>query len=371
MPLSKARSNSLADRMRERIQRHGPMTFRDWMDAALYDVEDGYYLRSGVIRQGRAGDYRTAPETSPLFAATFANYFAKSYFDLGAPSRWTIVEAGAGNGEFAHRVLTSLQSNFPNVFAATRYWIDEVSPDARRQASDKLAAFNDRVEFRSLTGMVEPIELGIIFSNELIDALAVHRVVGRKQELRELGVGLNQAGDFVWVEIDLTAEVSEYCERIQLRLAEDQIYEVNLEAESFVSRAAALLGEGLLITVDYGALRRELLDSPERFEGTLRAFRRHQFVSDSLANPGEQDLTTTVDWTQIQEAGRRCELESLRLERLDRFLLSEGVTEVLLDLSTSQTDPVEQLRLQTSAREMILPNGLAASFQVLIQRKNI
>ena len=359
----------LSQRLREDIQIHGAMTFRDWMQAALYDESDGYYRRPGSVRQGRAGDYRTAPETSPLFAATFARYFNKAYFDLQAPARWTIVEVGAGNGEFARVVLSSLQASFPKVFDATHYLIDEVSPNARKQAEEKLAAFSDHVGFSSLPEITEPFDYGIIFSNELIDAFPVHRVIGRNDALRELRVEVNESGDFAWAEGDPAPGVAEHCARTRLQLAEGQVYEVNLEAEDFVSRAAAALRHGFLITVDYGAARDDLLTAPHRFEGTLRAFRRHQIAGNVLANPGEQDLTTTVDWTQLQDAGVRSGLENLSLERLDKFLLSEGLTEILSELTRSTTDTVAALRLQTSAREMILPNGLAASFQVLIQRK--
>src|SRR6266849_2319234 len=102
---------SIAERLRAGIERDGPLSFYDWMQAALYDEREGYYCRRDRIRQGRAGDYRTAPETSPFFAATFARYFAKLFAELGSPSQFTIVEAGAGSGEFARGVLTALQTN--------------------------------------------------------------------------------------------------------------------------------------------------------------------------------------------------------------------------------------------------------------------
>src|SRR5712691_2856137 len=108
---------SLAERLRARIRREGPISFHDWMQAALYDEREGYYCRSDLDRQGRAGDYRTAPETSPLFAATFARYFAKLFTELGSPSSWTILEAGAGSGEFERGVLSGLKSNHPTVFS--------------------------------------------------------------------------------------------------------------------------------------------------------------------------------------------------------------------------------------------------------------
>lgn len=365
----KASRDNLAARLLERIKLEGPISFHDWMQAALYDPQDGYYCRSDLVRQGRAGDYRTAPETSPLFAATFAQYFMKSYFDLGAPGQWTIIEVGAANGEFARGVLSSLQSHFPKIFEATRYLIDEVSPAARAKASAHLAQFAERVEFRRLREITEPFEHAIIFSNELIDAFPVHRVIGRNEALRELCVGVSEAGEFVWVESDLTNEVATYCSRIGLRLMEGQIFEVNLDADDYLSRAAALLNQGLVITVDYGASRNDLLNEPHRFAGTLRAFRSHQFANNVLANPGAQDLTTTVDWTQMQESGARSGLETLRFQRLDEFLISEGLMGVLGALGSELSSTADFFNLNAGAREMISPEGLAASFQVLIQRK--
>ena len=343
------------------------MNFHDWMRSALYDPVHGYYCRTDWARQGRTGDYRTAPETSPLFGATFARFFRLLFGELRSPKRWTICEVGAGNGDFAFDVLSTLQNCYPLVSDATRWVIDEVSPHTRARASARLALFDDRIEFQSLTQLQEPFTAGIILSNELIDAFPVHRVACRSGELRELCVGLKN-DSFVWTECDLNPAVGDYCRRFGSQLVEGQIIEVNLEAEEFISRAAASLKEGFVITIDYGAAREDLLNARHRYEGTLRAFRNHQPVDDVLSHPGEQDLTTTVDWTQIREAGERVGLKTIRHERLDQFLLNEGLLEQL-QTCTSELPESEALRLRTSAREMIMPHGLAASFQVLIQQK--
>jgi SAM-dependent MidA family methyltransferase len=359
---------NLEERLRERIRREGPISFYEWMKAALYDEREGYYCRRDRVRQGRQGDYRTAPEMSPLFGAAFANYFMKSYFDLGAPPVWTIVEIGCGTGDFAHDVLRSLQINFPNVFNATQYIIDEVSADAQSHALSKIAPFKDRVQFRALSDLREPLPHALIFSNELLDAFPVHRVIGRGRGLKELRVALNDAGKFAWVECHLDGPVTEYCDQIKLQLAEGQIYEVNLRAEQFLSLAAKSIREGLVITVDYGAERHELLSDPNRLSGTLRAFRRHRFVDDILSRPGEYDLTTTVDWTQIMEAGQRHGLEALRFEQLNEFLMGENVLAEVLTASRV-ADPASQLKLNRDALELIKSDGMAAAFQVLVQRK--
>jgi len=361
-------STGLTECLRTRIERDGPISFRDWMQAALYDEREGYYCRPDRIPQGRAGDYRTAPETSPLFAATFANYFAKWFADLGFPRAWTIFEAGAGGGEFAHGILDTFSAHYPEVFSATSYVIDEVSPATRRRASARLSEFAERVTFRRFAEINHPASVGIVFSNELIDAFPVHRVIMRNGKLRELYVGADKT-NFVFVEGDPDERVAEYCGRSELRLTEGQIAEINLAAEEFISLAAGLVERGVLLIVDYGAERDELLGSPDRFAGTLRAFHRHHLITNALARPGEQDLTTTVDWTQIKEAGGRAGLRAVRLERLDQFLLSEGLPQRLFEMVAETKDQVEALRLSTSAREMIMPHGLAASFQVLVQEK--
>ena len=363
---------SLAERLRARINHEGPISFRDWMQAALYDERDGYYCRPDRIPQGRAGDYRTAPETSPLFGATFAHYFSKLFadlvFELGSPPRWTIFEAGAAGGEFAHGVLKGFKTDYPEVFSATSYVIDEISPAARRRTAERLSEFSGHVTFQRFAEIDNRANAGVVFSNELIDAFAVHRVIVRDGKLKELYVGLGR-NEFVWVEREPDQAVAEYCRRVDLRLSEGQIAEINLEAETFIARAAELFERGYLVIVDYGAERNELLDSPDRFAGTLRSFHRHHLVDNVLASPGEQDLTTTVDWTQIMEVGRRAGLRAIRLERLDHFLMIEGLIEELHKISRQRMDEVEALRLSTSARELIMPNGLAASFQILVLEK--
>ena len=91
-----------------------------------------------------------------------------------------------------------------------------------------------------------------------------------------------------------------------------------------MARAARLVGRGFVVTVDYGDEAAALYGDPRRFEGTLRAFRGHEFAADVLADPGAQDLTTTVNWTHVRAAGEAAGLKTVVLERLNAFLLRAG-----------------------------------------------
>ncbi|HUQ32269.1 MAG TPA: SAM-dependent methyltransferase [Pyrinomonadaceae bacterium] len=361
----------LAERLRERIRRDGPLSFRDWMAAALYDEPEGYYVRRDRMRWGRAGDYRTAPERSPLFGATFAHFFARLYEELNGPRDWAILESGAGAGHFAHSVLSALQRDYPLVFSATHYAIEELSADARDRARERLSEFAERVEFLHPAETKECSSEGIIFANELLDAFPVHRVTLRDGKLLELFVSLDEGGGFAWTEREPSApQLAEYFNGAGVELSEGQIAEVNLGVEEWMSRAASKFKRAFIIIVDYGAEASDLYTAPHRRQGTLRAFHRHRFADELLAMPGEQDITTTIDWTNVRRIGEALGLQSVSFERQDEFLMRAGLLEQLERMTSEATNETEALVLRSGVRELILPGGMSDSFQVMIFKKD-
>ena len=359
---------SLAKRLKERITSEGPITFCEWMRAALYDEHDGYYRRNAA-RWGRRGDYRTSSESCSLFAATFARYFVSLHDELGRPGEFFIIETGGGSGDFARGVLQTIKRDAPETFNALRYIFDETSVDATSTARTNLAAFSQHVDFVPGAASQGCYETAIIFSNELLDSFPVHRLVMREGQWRELYVDIDR-DNFSLVEGELsTSELAEYWPAARATPAEGQIIEVNVDAIEWVSRAAQSLKNGFIVTVDYGEEAERLYDAAERREGTLRSFSRHTFVEDFLQMPGESDLTTTVNWAQIRETGERAGLLTSSFERQDKFLLRVGLLEQLERESQFAGSEAETTRLRLDAREMILPGGMAEHFQVLVQRK--
>lgn len=330
----------LAARLKELISARGPIPFRDWMEIALYDPDGGYYRRTDLKRWGREGDYRTSSERSELFAATLARYFARLHEELGRPEEWTIVEGGAGDRTFAQRVLRELEADHPAVCSATRYSFSEFGH-----------------EFKS--------NFSLYFSNELLDAFPVHRLTSDS----ELHVTVEN-DRFVWIKGPRsTPRLAQFLEEHSITLAPGQVIEVNLAIDDWLSEVASHLEHGFLITVDYGAEQDELYDPQLRPNGTLRAFSKHEFVDDGLSAPGEYDITSSVNWTQVMATGERLGLEVVEFSSQDKFLLKAGLLDVLQKKSERATSDAEKLQLAADAREMILPGGMASSFQVLVQQR--
>jgi len=315
------------------------------MEAALYDPEFGYYNRADLERWGREADYRTSSERSELFAATFARYFARVYEELGSPAQWTIAEGGAGDGRFAQRVLRALAERHPRVFEATCYESSEVG---------KVFEPSD------------PPDPCIYFSNELLDAFPVHLVT----EGHELYVTVSADEAFVWAEGPFsTPRLGQFLERYSVKFGPEQIVEVNLAIDDWFEGIAHKLNPRYIITVDYGAEASALYDWTLRPRGTLRAFSQHKFVDDVLSAPGEYDITSSVNWSQVKQAGESFGFEVVEFAPQDKFLLSAGLLEELNHrLTRLQSDP-DKMRLTLDAREMILPGGMASSFQVLVQKR--
>jgi SAM-dependent MidA family methyltransferase len=156
---------------------------------------------------------------------------------------------------------------------------------------------------------------------------------------------------------------------VNVELVEGQTAEINLQAVDWLKTAAARLGRGYLILVDYGAEARDLYNISLRPQGSLRAFGRHRLIEDVLVEPGSRDITTTIDWTTVKRACVEAGLAVVSFERQDKFLLGAGLLEELARMTAEATSEAVAQSLSASAREMILPGGMSESFQVLLARK--
>ncbi len=344
----------LTDILLERIRRDGPLTFAAFMEACLYDLEHGYYAQ-GRSTHG-AGDYFTSPDVGPLFAQLLAQQFREMWEALGRPRTFDLVECGAGRGSFAAQLLDAVEEQGGEFAGALRVTLVEASPRLRADA-EKLVGSKARVlgELPS-----EPV-VGCIFSNELLDALPVHRVVQRAAGLREIYVGA-EGEELREVEGELSSPaLAQYLEKYGTPLQEDQFAEINLEALAWLERAAAALKRDFLVTIDYGYRAQELY-GPSHMRGTLLAYREHRAEENWLAAPGEQDLTAHINFTALEQRGRELGLESLGYTTQSNFLLS-----------LARASGMEQMDA-TARRQLIQlthPEGMGEAFKVLIQAKGV
>jgi SAM-dependent MidA family methyltransferase len=360
-------ARALSEILAERIRTGGPITFADFMRESLYHPVHGYYSRASA---SRFGDYYTSVDVHPIFGRLLARQFAEMWEALGAPRPFVVAEAGAGVGRLARHVLDFSARELPESYAALKYVAVERSPARRDEHAARFAAHAAAGHVSSAGETPHAISDGCIFSNELLDALPAHRVVVENGALREIYVGF-EGGEFIEVLRDAsTPALGRYFEEQGITLEEGQQAEVCLEACDWIESAGRALERGFILTIDYGHEARALYDEHHN-RGTLLAYRDHTVSENLLDAPGEQDLTSHVNFTAVDLWGRRAGLMRTGLVTQSQFLVALGRGNEFADLYEPGQSEVEKLRARLLLKNLIHPEGLGEKFQILIQHKGI
>lgn len=349
----RARHERLEHLLREAItQAGGVMDFETFMDRALYTPELGYYM-SSAPKFGAEGDFVTAPELSPLFAAALARFCAPV---LDACPDGDVVEVGGGSGALAVSLLTALQAlgRLPR-----RYVLVEKSPALIRAQQARVRAQPPAIAERVVWEDRLPTAVrGVLLANELLDALPCRRFVVQAGVAHELGVCVGAQG-FGWAVLPPAAAPAQALVT-QHRLEEGYVSEWPAAASAWVAQAGAALVAGALLLIDYGFPASEFYH-PDRRTGTLMCHYRHHSHTDPLIAAGLQDITVHLDFSALAEAGAAAGLRVAGYTTQAAFLLDCGLTEAL----AAQTDPARRRRATQAVKILTMPSEMGELFKVL------
>jgi SAM-dependent MidA family methyltransferase len=355
----------LGELLTERILRHGPMTFADFMRECLYHPVHGYYSKSEA---SRFADYYTSVDVHPIFGRLLARQFAEMWEYLGRPAEFTLVECGAGVGRLAAHILDFSEKRLGAFYGALRYVAVERSGARREQAAARSRKHAEAGHFATSIEIPPRIPAGCLFSNELLDALPIHRTVVQKGALKEVFV--NFANDRFADSIAplSTCAIQEYFATQGVAFQESHQAEAGLEACDWITEVGRRLERGYILTIDYGHCAAELFDD-HHMRGTLLAYQNHRATENYYALPGEQDLTAHVNFTALETWGKRAGLETLGMTSQTSFLLALGRGNEFADLYDDGQTEMEQARARLQLKTLIYPEGMGERFQVLIQQK--
>lgn len=355
----------LEELLAERIRRYGPIPFADFMRECLYHPVHGYYSKP---ESQRFVDYYTSVDVHPIFGRLLARKFAWVWEQLEYPKEFVLVEAGAGVGRLAQYILDFCQEKLPEFYGALRYVAVEGSASRRAQAAALLRR-HAAAERLQVSPEIPPlVPAGCVFSNELIDALAVHRVAMRDGALQEIFVGRNSANFVDVIAPVSTCAINEYFAAQGVALNEGQYAEVGLEACDWITEVGRRIQRGFVLTIDYGHHAAELFNE-RHMRGTLLAYSEHRVSEDFYASPGEQDLTAHVNFTALETWGQRSGLGTEEFTSQTAFLLALGQPNEFADLYDPGQNEAEQIRARLQLKTLIHPEGMGERFQVLLQRK--
>ena len=363
----------LKDILVKRIKEAGRITFAAFMEACLYEPGLGYYTSPGR-KVGAEGDFYTSISVHAAFGRVIGRETAQMWRCLGSPHMFALVECGAGNGRLACDIMDYLAEREPEMYSGLNMVLVEREPSLQAAQAELLNDHRDRLRWLAPEsfGTDDFSFSGCLFSNELIDALPVHRVMMTTEGLREIYVTLTDDGGFAEEAGEPSSPaLASHLEGIGVTLLPGQQAEVNLAAPEWLTAAARSLQRGFILTIDYGYPAVELY-APQRKQGTLLCYYRHQVEDDPYIRLGKQDITSHVDFTTLMQRGEELGLLPVWFGDQCRFLLSAGIVEEIEESERSAAPEEQKLKLRLALKKLILPEGgMGDTFRVLIQSKGV
>jgi len=347
----------------------GAIPFSRFMELALYAPGLGYYS-AGARKFGEGGDFVTAPELGPIFAACIAESVAPVLQQLGASA--VFLELGGGSGAFAEVALKRLLEldALPD-----RYLILEPSADLRERQRERLQRSLSPMLFELVEWLNGPLPddwSGVLFANEVIDALPTPRFAIRDGEVFEEYVTIDGdrfARTLRPADAFLGNAVRHVERSLEHPLAEGYRSEVLPQLPYWIQAVSGGMQRGAMLFVDYGHPRGEFYQ-PDRTDGTLRAYYRHRMHDEPLLWPGLQDLTASVDFTALAEAGVAAGFDFAGYCSQASFLLGNGMASVFERIERMH-DATEQQRRRNEVKKLTLPSEMGERFQVMGFAKDV
>ena len=347
---------TLSNLIIKKIKNQGPISFRDFMEMALYYQGLGYYT-SHKDKIGKTGDFYTSSNLTPAFGEMLGKQIEEMWHISGGKD-FIVVEMGAGMGLLSCDVLAYLRKN-RELYQSLNYFIVEKSPTLRDEQEKQLAEKVRWVDsIKELHGMT-----GCIFCNELVDAFPVHIVV-MENELME--VFFDHNGSFIEVLRPAVSELKDYLSQLDLALPEGFRTEINIDAIKWMKEVSSSLKKGFVITIDYGYPSDELYQE-YRNRGTLMCYYKHSVNENPFENIGEQDITSHVNFSALNHWGAKFGLETCGFTDQLHFLMGLGIEEYLKNLHDK--DPINYYKKMLPIKTLMMDMG--ETFKILIQNKGV
>jgi SAM-dependent MidA family methyltransferase len=337
------------------------ISYAEYMKAVLYHPEYGYYMKDKQ-KIGSQGDFITTSNISDIYGRIVAKWFAGvcKKFDLEP----NFCEIGAGNGRFAHAFLQEWENS---INTPIHYMIVESSPYHLKLQNQLIPPHDNVIQLNNL-GELEPFK-GMVFSNELFDALPVHVIEKENGQLYEVMVGIKNETLYEEKVLLTNPAIHSFLKESMLELKDKQRIEVPLLMEGMIQDISKVLTKGLVVTADYGYTKEDW-KHPLRIKGSLRGYYQHQMIDDVLEHPGEMDITTHIHFDWLIQKGELEELEFHSKLRQDEFLLKAGILKELENHYDS--NPFSEVSKRNRAiRSLIMPSGISSFFHLIIQQKGI
>ena len=342
--------------IKKQIRQKDAISFKEFMEIALYHREVGYYTSSKSIIE----NFYTSPYTHPAFGASLCLQLNQMWIAMGEPKVFVVIEVGCGDGILAQDIVGYARSNRLPFINALEY----VAIDRSRSLISSLVGIDG---FNKVVSNLDSFKdvVGCIISNELIDSFPVNRFKIQDGNICEIMVTLLNGSFSEILSKDPDPIITERLDDLSWDLPDNFEGEINGYIESWVKSLRRVLSNGFVITIDYGSNHVKLYDPENIFSG-IRSYRRHSQPISIYDQIGYCDITSDVDFSWLINRSERSNLQQLYMLNQQEFLSRWGVENWIDDIRVKKISQNVLHSNLVGIRQLMRDDGFG-QFKVLIQ----
>ena len=333
-------------------------TIDKYIDEALYNKKSGYYMKVNPF--GKKGDYITSPNISVLFSEIITIWIVLFWKKLKSPTKFNLVELGAGNGEMIFQILKTFEK-FPLIKESCRINILEKSIYLKKIQKLKLKNYN----INWLNDLSHLPNLPSIFiANEFFDALPIKQFIKKKNKWYEKIIKYSKSHKPKF--LDILIDIKKFEKKIGFKISHRQKFieysPLSTEYLKLISKIIKLNSGGLLI-IDYG-------HTDEKMKNTLKSISKHK-LSNVLENFSKSDISYDINFKLIEKIVTKLGLKVNGITSQKNFLQELGILE-RAEIISKNLPFSEKANIYFRVKKLIDENAMGKLFKVMfVTKKNI
>ncbi|MGH1403387.1 MAG: class I SAM-dependent methyltransferase [Alphaproteobacteria bacterium] len=295
----------------EHIKAHGSIPLGAFMTHALCHPSYGYYQERDPF--GVDGDFITAPEVSQMFGEVIGAWVVDTWFQMGKPERFNLIECGPGRGTLMKDALRGV-SKVHDFMDAVNINLVENSRTLRKKQEESLKEYN--VKWWDDVAEIQGDIPVIIIGNEFLDALPVEHLMRTDCGWQQKDIRLKEGGGFSFGWSNASEDLMSL---LPDKTISHEIYEVSPARYEFTTQCARSISAngGAALLVDYGYTSLCKGD-------TVQAIQDHEYAS-VLSHVGQCDITAHVDFCAVLSAAKSMNCCTFPVINQGQFLCDIGM----------------------------------------------
>ena len=348
------------------IKKGGTISFYDYMDFVLNDLNNGYY-GSGKANLGSKGDFVTSPSMSDDFAFLLSKQIYEWLIQVKSQSifddKLSVIEFGSGDGSLMSGLLDYFFINDKKILKNLCFIIIEPNKGMIKKQQKKLEKYlklGFDLLWRSLEELEDRSLNGVVLANEVLDALPVERIINLKGKMQRQGVSIDKKSGILFFEaISITKELEKSIAFAQEKLdinippkyaPEGWTTEWHIDNKKWLMAIYAKINNGILLIIDY-AKEAKRYYSLSNSNGTLISYKNQKIVENIFESPGDCDLTSHICIESLIHDSETLGFETIGIVKQGEALLSLGLAGRLFEIQNELKDDISKA---LSRREALL-----------------